>query len=339
MSKSSPFSAVTTTSTITKLRIILRAALLLFVFSATFVATAADFDPYQLNGGLVAAVAGRDFCLLAVDTRLVGPSGYEILHRHYTSSRLWSVMPQSSSSSLLAIQSALRRHAETQPLARCRAEEEEEEYKQETVILPAISIQEESPVWVGSVGCSTDCEQLKRQVQGLVQQHVRTGEIAATTRNLPASLAVFLGNLLYGRRGFPYYSFCVLAGCNAEGGHAYGYDAIGSYERLAVAVAGQGREILQSILDCSFHCPPSVNNDNRDEDMPNQGIVRRVVQTPTQVTETAEQARRILIDAFRAVARRDTCVGDSVVLLCWKHSKEGKSCIQPSVTVATLPEN
>ena len=62
--------------------------------------------------------------------------------------------------------------------------------------------------------------------------------------------------VLYGRRGFPYYAFCVVAGidnhCDFDSreGAVYVYDAIRSYERVAVGCSGTGREMLQPILDC-----------------------------------------------------------------------------------------
>lgn len=297
----------------------------LFPVARISVAAANDFDPYQLNGGLVAGVAGKDYCLLAADTRLTGASGFEILQRQHTTSRLWSMLPLPSSA---AVQDALRQRAEKSAHG---IEKELDEYKQETMNLPVTN--NEFPVWVGSVGCSTDCEELKRNAQSLLRQTLRTGELSVTHENLPDSLSLLLGNMLYGRRGFPYYAFCVLSGCNAQGGHVYGYDAIGSYERLAVAVSGQGRDILQSILDRSFHSQQPL-----EEESKRHGVVCRVVKTPTQVSETCEQAIRILVDGFRAVAKREASVGDSVVVLCWRYSVNG-NCIQPSITVASLPEN
>ena len=284
------------------------------------------FDPHQLNGGLVAGVAGKDFVVLAADTRLTGSSGFEILQRQHTSSRFWSILPSNLARTM---QSELQKYAAR---SASRTEAELDFYKEETVRLPSAPLKE-CPVWIGSVGCSTDCEELKRVCQTLIRRNLSTGEMAVSQTNLPSSLAIWLGQTLYGRRGFPYYAFCVLAGCDAQGGHIYGYDAIGSYERLAVSVSGQGRDILQAILDRSFHSAPAQTDDG---DVEGYSLVRRVTKTPTQVTETAEETCRILIQSFRAVAKREASVGDSVVLLCWRYNTEG---IQPSITFASLPEN
>lgn len=58
-----------------------------FLFYSCLTATA-EFDPYQMNGGLVSAVAGKDFVVLATDTRL--SQEYTILGRRHVSSRLWT---------------------------------------------------------------------------------------------------------------------------------------------------------------------------------------------------------------------------------------------------------
>jgi hypothetical protein len=47
-------------------------------------ADTSDSDPYVMNGCLLAAVAGRDFAVLATDTRMMG---------NHVSSRLWAATP------------------------------------------------------------------------------------------------------------------------------------------------------------------------------------------------------------------------------------------------------
>jgi 20S proteasome subunit beta 6 len=303
-------------------------------FQYAAVGASSSFDPYEMNGGLIAGVAGADYVILAADTRL--SRGMEILQRHHTASRLWSVLPSHVAQHM---QDVLQRHATTQAHAAARPEmATATEPHAETIALPAVPWTATTPpVWIGSAGCSTDCEALKRRLQSQVRQALATGEVAGAAPDVPRSLAVWVSQTLYGRRTMPYYAFCVLAGCTAQGGgHVYGYDAIGSYERLAVAVEGQGRNILQAILDRSLHSAvaPLVTA-TADSD---GSLVTRVVPTPVQVTETAEEALALLIAAFRAVAHRDVAVGDSVVLLCWQMDAAA-NCLRPSVTWASLPRD
>lgn len=282
------------------------AVLLLAPLPATL-ASSSTFDPYQLNGGLVAAVAGHDYTIVATDTRLT--EGYEILSRNHLSSRLWSPWPlpvvvrvqtkknhhQGANNhdstddtdtesddtapflpddALIDEDGSLRlpqparegdappfRHASCSPVFECvptatAAYSSSSGTTTTTSSLP--------PLFIGSAGCQADCEQLKRVLRSDLRQARYFGTFVPSTASLASSsssslassstttshrVATLLSQLLYSRRGFPYYSFCVLA--SVDGG-VYVYDAIGSYEQVAVATAGTGRELLQPILDRLF---------------------------------------------------------------------------------------
>eukprot|EP00536_Pseudo-nitzschia_multiseries_P011011 jgi/Psemu1/204711/e_gw1.355.59.1 len=240
--------------------------------------TAEKFEPYTLNGGLVSAVAGKNFAIIASDTRMIGEGGYLLESRNHFSP------------------------------------EESEEVR---VIDLEDTTLARAPIWIGSSGCSTDCCQLQRTVRADIRAASYFGQIV---RSEPDRVANMLSQTLYERRGFPYYAFCVVSGLDGtetDGGNdnnnnnnnnicgkAYVYDAIGSYERVAVAAAGTGRELLQPILDRMF----TATSDNREVD------------------GTANEAVEILCKAYRSVSEREIGVGDKLVLHVSEMKSNGKVC-------------
>ena len=169
-----------------------------------------------------------------------------------------------------------------------------------------------------------------------------------------------LQQILYSRRGFPFYSFCVVAGLHPSQenewsgscsnnrmmeGAVYVYDAIGSYERVAVGSAGTGRELLQPILDQLFSENGVSNDDDdqsnaiyySDENHSNNGksgdimaippMKQRVgvagsLRPPVQTTVrcSLEDAVKNVARAYQSVAEREISVGDEVVICVVKSS-------------------
>jgi 20S proteasome alpha/beta subunit len=375
--------------------------------------SAQKFDPYQLNGGLVAAVAGKDYVLIASDTRLTD-GGYGVHSRRYLSGRLWSASSASSSTSSAAtavtndsvvssssngdvsigdgdknniiittrsnnnlLQSPSTIHCwdsdgslllpptiQNNNIIISTNAHTASLLQHESLPPPTTTtITNPPPTIIGSAGCASDCESLKRRMRLELDAFDNNNN-----HNLcVSSVANLLQQILYSRRGFPFYSFCVVAGLippsAAESllsgggggsgkmkkrrimeGAVYVYDAIGSYERVAVGSAGTGRELLQPILDQLFSGSATTaedhdgdggdkssitihNNDNHSNNGKSGDILaippmkQRVgvagslrPPVPTTVRCTVEDAVRNVARAYQSVAEREISVGDEVVI-------------------------
>ena len=195
-----------------------------------------NFNPYVVNNGTVAAVAGADFCKVVGDTRC--SLGYTILSRDLSKI--------------------------TQLTDKCV---------------------------IATSGMRADMIALHKTMKTRVKLYKAKFH---KTPDIPA-IAQMLGNTLYGRRFFPYYTFNLLCGVDAEGkGAIYGYDAIGSYDRVNCGAMGSGSELVVPILD------NQVKDHNVLEPEP-----------PTDV----EVVENVLRDAMHAATERDIYTGDKLEMV------------------------
>ena len=112
------------------------------------------------------------------------------------------------------------------------------------------------------------------------------------------SLASKLSNMLYSRRFMPYYAFNLLCGLDKEGkGAVFGYDAVGSYDKLTYGVQGSGVSLGAPILDNQF-----------------VGHNFMVKVLPENLQETENTAK----DIINSIAERDIYTGDGVEVVTVK---------------------
>ena len=99
---------------------------------------------------------------------------------------------------------------------------------------------------ITSGGMVADIEALHKQLIA----RIKTYKLNFRKEPTIESIAQLLSNTLYGRRFMPYYSFNLLCGLDVEGqGCVYGYDAIGSFDKLTYGVQGSGSQLGAPILD------------------------------------------------------------------------------------------
>ena len=136
-----------------------------------------------------------------------------------------------------------------------------------------------------------DIETLHKLLISKVKTYKRTFKKSPSVE----SLAQLLGNTLYSRRFMPFYAFNLLCGLDKEGqGIVYGYDAIGSYDKLTYGVQGSGSELGSPILDNQF--------------VGHNFLIKQVAPDVKVAEDTAK-------DIINSIAERDIYTGDQVEIV------------------------
>lgn len=113
------------------------------------------------------------------------------------------------------------------------------------------------------------------------------------------AIARMLSTILYSKRFFPYYVYNILGGIDEEGrGAVYGYDPVGSYERIVCCASGAAQGLLQPFLDNQVMFKNL--NSTADTKIPEPGHL------PLQ------HALRIVMDSFTSATERHIEVGDGL---------------------------
>eukprot|EP00472_Partenskyella_glossopodia_P009573 CAMPEP_0197521446 /NCGR_PEP_ID=MMETSP1318-20131121/6724_1 /TAXON_ID=552666 /ORGANISM="Partenskyella glossopodia, Strain RCC365" /LENGTH=229 /DNA_ID=CAMNT_0043073447 /DNA_START=38 /DNA_END=727 /DNA_ORIENTATION=+ len=193
---------------------------------------ARQWSPYVDNGGSVLGVAGKDFVVLAGDTRM--SYGYSIASRNVTK------IVKLTDQCVLA-----------------------------------------------SAGMQSERHTLHKVLKAKAIMFENTHQKQMSTK----SMSQCLGNTLYYKRFFPYYTFNVLAGLDEKGvGAVYGYDAIGSFERVPYVCTGSGSALATSILD-------------------NQVLFKTQPQNKRDLS--LEETVNLVKDVFTCISERDIYTGDN----------------------------
>ncbi|TXG47951.1 hypothetical protein EZV62_027245 [Acer yangbiense] len=186
---------------------------------------AANWSPYDNNGGSCVAIAGIDYCVIAADTRM--STGYSILTREYSKICKLSCVAIAGID-YCVIAADTRMSTGYSILTR--------EYSK------ICKLADKS--LMASSGFQADVKALQKflAARHLIYQHQHNKQMSC-----PA-MAQLLSNTLYYKRFFPYYSFNVLGGLDTEGkGCVYTYDAVGSYERVGYGCQGSASHILHCV--------------------------------------------------------------------------------------------
>lgn len=139
-----------------------------------------------------------------------------------------------------------------------------------------------------SAGMAADVETLHKNLQFAIRQYEMLHKKSPSVESIAKRLSCFL----YGRRFMPYYAFNLLCGIGEDGkGVVFGYDAVGSYDKLTYGVQGSGSQLGAPILDNQF--------------VGHNFMVKVLPDSQEEVEVTAK-------DILNSIAERDIYTGDNI---------------------------
>tara|TARA_B110000090_G_scaffold94825_1_gene106953 strand:- start:163 stop:1161 length:999 start_codon:yes stop_codon:yes gene_type:complete len=177
---------------------------------------------------------------------------------------------------------------------------------------------------LAGAGCYSDTIALKK----LVEEEAARYKWESKKKISISGLAHLLASILFGRRSFPYFTFCAVAGLDSEGkGAIYRFDAIGSFERVSGLCMGKGEQLIQPMID-----EVMMRNKNNSHSEGKDALWSFSVEEDTFIspesqcsTITKEEAIDLIVKAFKAASEREISVGDGIYI--WVLDRNGKSSV------------
>ncbi|KAL7676221.1 hypothetical protein ACOME3_002477 [Neoechinorhynchus agilis] len=124
------------------------------------------------------------------------------------------------------------------------------------------------------------------------------------------AMASLLSSTLYRRRFFPLYTYNLVAGIDRDGhGALFGFDPVGSYERLPFACGGPGSSLITPLLDSQI------------------GMKNRIPEGVVSIGQ--EEVLKTVVDMFTSAAERQVNVGDGLLVSVLSADGKTKTGVYP----------
>ena len=109
------------------------------------------------------------------------------------------------------------------------------------------------------------------------------------------ALSFMVSKELYSHRFMPYYTFNILGGLMQNGeGAIFGYDAVGSFDRVTYGAVGTGGQLVTPVMDTQL----KGHNHIKEE-----------------LCDSLDKAKTLLMDVMNSCTERDIYTGDQLELL------------------------